>query len=162
MGGDRENIPNTLQVHGTDFDDMTDLFAFQNTVTTTASHAGDIEQFGAVDHVVVFSAGHTDAFGFNLVAKTALVLPEGGRHPGFGTGGCHLTGCIVDVSLHGSTGRVAIAWRCHGWIGDGYTISTVELGWVGGGGNSEGRGTYQEVVTIERAFDYSWKSGAAE
>ena len=69
------DLPNTLQVHRTDFDDMTDLFAFQDTITTTTSHAGDIEQFGAVDHVVVFPAGHTDALGLDLVAKTTLVFP---------------------------------------------------------------------------------------
>ena len=137
---------------------MTDLFAFQDTITTTTSHAGDIEQFGAVDHVVVFPAGHTNSLGFNLVAETTLIFPKGGRHPGFGAGGCHLTGCIVDISLHGSTGRVAIARRCHGWIGDGYTISTVE----GEKQGREGEGAYQAVVTIGPAFDYSWKSGAAE
>lgn len=128
-------------MHGTDFDDMTDLFAFQNTITTTARHAGDVEQFGAVDHVVVFPAGHTDALGFDLVAKTTLVFPQSGRHPGFGTGGCHLTGGIVDISLHGCTGCVAIAWWCHGWIGDGYTISSGRGGKQDWGVNADSPGS---------------------
>jgi len=49
-----ESLPDTLQVHWSDLDDMSDLFTFQDAVTASASHARHVQQLGTVDHVVVW------------------------------------------------------------------------------------------------------------
>lgn len=37
------NIPNALQVHGADLDNMANLFALQDAISTATSHSSDIE-----------------------------------------------------------------------------------------------------------------------
>lgn len=48
-------IPDTLQMHGTDLDDMAHFLTLQYAITPPSCHAGHIKQFCAVDHVVVCS-----------------------------------------------------------------------------------------------------------
>jgi len=47
------DLPNTLQVHWPDFDDMSHFFALQNAVSSTTGHSGNVQQFCAIDHVVI-------------------------------------------------------------------------------------------------------------
>jgi hypothetical protein len=47
------NPPDTLQMHGTNLDHMPNLFALEDAVAPAAGHAGDIQQLGTVDHMVV-------------------------------------------------------------------------------------------------------------
>lgn len=68
--------PNALQVHRTDLDNVTRLLALQDAVSSTPGHSGYIQQFCTVNHMVIFSAGNTDATRVDLKADTALVLPE--------------------------------------------------------------------------------------
>lgn len=50
----RENdIPDTLQVHWSDFDDVSDLFTLQDTVSSTSGHASHIQKLRTVDHMIV-------------------------------------------------------------------------------------------------------------
>lgn len=72
--------PDALQVHRTDLDDIPSLLTLEDTVTTPTSHACDIEQLGAIDHVIIFSSSHANAVGFDLKAETAFVFPQGRRH----------------------------------------------------------------------------------
>lgn len=51
----RVDIPNALQVHGADLDNMANLFALQDAVSTATSHSSDIEQLGSINHVVIYS-----------------------------------------------------------------------------------------------------------
>jgi hypothetical protein len=47
------NLPNTLEMHGADLNDMARLLAFQYAVTPTSCHSRNIQKLGAVDHVIV-------------------------------------------------------------------------------------------------------------
>jgi len=60
--------PDTLQVHRANLDDMSYFFALQDAIATTAGHARHVQQFCAVDHVVIFSAGDANAASFYLEA----------------------------------------------------------------------------------------------
>lgn len=51
------NVPNTFEVHGSDFNNVTNFLALENTITSPASHAGHIEQLRAVDHMVIWRTG---------------------------------------------------------------------------------------------------------
>lgn len=51
------NIPNSLQMHGTDLDNVTDLLALENAIPTTTCHACHVQQLGAVDHGIVYDIG---------------------------------------------------------------------------------------------------------
>jgi hypothetical protein len=74
---------------------MADFLAFENAITSTSSHAGNVEQLRAIYHVVIWSTGasgqdfrpevskcchtfsprDTDPLSLDLEAKTALVFP---------------------------------------------------------------------------------------
>jgi hypothetical protein len=41
--GRTRNIPNALQMHGANFDNMTSFFAFEDAIPTTSGHASHIE-----------------------------------------------------------------------------------------------------------------------
>lgn len=46
-------VPDTLQVHGANFHDVANLLTLQDSIPSTTGHTGNVEQLGAVDHVVV-------------------------------------------------------------------------------------------------------------
>jgi hypothetical protein len=48
--------PDTLQVHGTNLDNMTRLFALQDAIASTSGHACDVQQLCAIDHMVVYKS----------------------------------------------------------------------------------------------------------
>lgn len=48
-----DDLPDPFQVHRSDLDDMTRLFALQYPVSPATSHPRDVQKLGAVDHVVV-------------------------------------------------------------------------------------------------------------
>lgn len=62
------DLPDTFEVHGSNFDDMSRLLAFKDTIATSTRHSSDVEKFGAVNHVVVFTSRHTHAVGLDLKA----------------------------------------------------------------------------------------------
>lgn len=120
--------PDTLEVHGANLDDMTDFFALEDAVATTTGHASDVEQLGAVDHVVIcneiskgnlrahkkkkkntIATRYADALGLDLEAQTALVFPQSSRDTRFGAWGSDLAGGIdgvrLDVGRRGGIGR---------------------------------------------------------
>lgn len=74
--GTGKRDPNTLEMHGANLDNDALLFIFENTVSLAARHAADVEQLGAVDHVVVVPSSNTDTTGVDLEAERALILPE--------------------------------------------------------------------------------------
>ena len=49
----RVDLPNTLQVHRSDLDNMSDFLAFQDAITPASGHASHIEQLCAINHVIV-------------------------------------------------------------------------------------------------------------
>lgn len=50
------NIPDALEVHWTNFHNMPHLFAFQYSVSSASGHTCNVEQFGTVDHVIVYNS----------------------------------------------------------------------------------------------------------
>ena len=48
-------LPNTLQVHWPNLDNVACLLALEDTVTSASCHASDVEKFRAVDHVIVWA-----------------------------------------------------------------------------------------------------------
>ena len=46
-------IPNPLEMHRTNFDNVSDFFGLEDTVSAASGHAGDIEQFRSVHHMVI-------------------------------------------------------------------------------------------------------------
>lgn len=75
--------PDTLEVHRTDFDDVARLFTLQNAIPPTSCHARNVEQFCAIDHVIVLSTGHTYTSSLDLETQTTFVLPQSGGDSGF-------------------------------------------------------------------------------
>ena len=73
---ERDNLPNSLQVHWPNFDDMSRFLGFQDPISPRAGHAGHIQEFCAVDEVVVLPTSDTDSFGFDLEAQRALIFPK--------------------------------------------------------------------------------------
>jgi hypothetical protein len=99
-------------MHGANLDHMPGLLALQNAVTTAARHSSDIQKLGAVDEVVVFSAGDTDALGFDLEAEASLILPQCGGHAGLRAGRRDLSRLIDGVPVVVlRSGQGADGWR---------------------------------------------------
>jgi hypothetical protein len=46
-------LPDTLQVHGPDLNNMSCFFALENAISAASGHASNIKQFRAVDHVII-------------------------------------------------------------------------------------------------------------
>lgn len=46
-------LPDTLQVHWPDLDDVAGLFALEDSISPASGHASDVKQLGAVDEVVI-------------------------------------------------------------------------------------------------------------
>jgi hypothetical protein len=90
-------------MHRANFHDMSNFLALQNAISTTTSHASNIQQFRAVDHVVIlrkleknfimeepnrqqtFSSSDADAARLHLETQATLILPERRRHSRFHT-----------------------------------------------------------------------------
>ena len=49
-----DHLPDAFEVHGPDLDHMPHLLALQDAVATTSGHSRDIQQLGAVDHVIIY------------------------------------------------------------------------------------------------------------
>lgn len=94
-----EGNPHALEMHRANLDDMPNLLALQNAVTSPSSHASDVKQLGSVDHVVIFSSSDANSSGFNLKAEAALVFPQCSRDPRFRIGWGYLTRCIEALIL---------------------------------------------------------------
>jgi hypothetical protein len=47
-------LPNSLQMHWSNLDDVSGLFTLQNTISASACHTGNVEQLGAIDHVIIY------------------------------------------------------------------------------------------------------------
>lgn len=67
---------------------------------------------------LTFSPCNTDTLGFNLIAETALIFPQGGRHAWLGPGRRNLTSGIIHISLRRAATSVAVR-RCHRRVGNG-------------------------------------------
>ena len=51
--------PDAFQVHWTNFDNVSGLFALQDPVTTTTGHTSDVQELGAVYHMIILSKSVT-------------------------------------------------------------------------------------------------------
>lgn len=47
------NIPDALQVHGANLDDVARLLTLQDTISSASGHTSYVQQLRSVDHVVV-------------------------------------------------------------------------------------------------------------
>lgn len=56
----KENIPDTLKVHRANLDDVTNFLALQDAVSSATGHARNVQQLGAINHVVVCSINISD------------------------------------------------------------------------------------------------------
>lgn len=68
--------PHALEMHGANLDHVSDFLRLENAVPSASCHSHNIEQLGAVDHVVILTSGHTYAACFDLEAQRSLVLPQ--------------------------------------------------------------------------------------
>jgi len=89
--------PDTFEVHGTNLDDMTRLLALQNAVSPSSCHTSYIQEFRAVDHVVILTTSYTNAVGLDLEAQTALVFPERSSDSGLHAWWSDLASSINDT-----------------------------------------------------------------
>lgn len=48
-----EIVPDALQMHGPNLNDVSDLLTLQNTITATSRHSCDVQELCAVDHMIV-------------------------------------------------------------------------------------------------------------
>ena len=65
----------SFQMKRSNFDNVSDLFTLQNSISTTTGHASNIRKLGSIDEVVILSSGNTDTLYLNLKAKCPFVLP---------------------------------------------------------------------------------------
>ena len=94
--------PDAFQVHGSNLHHVSCLLALQDAITASASHAGNIQQLRAIDHVVVFSSRDAYAICFDLEAQAALVLPQRRGHSGLHARRCDLARgveCVLRLIL---------------------------------------------------------------
>jgi hypothetical protein len=91
--------PDTLEMHWADLNDVTRLFALQYAVSTASCHSRDVQQLGAVDHVIIFTASNTHALGFDLETETAFVFPQRGGHTGLHSWWSNLAGVVKRLRL---------------------------------------------------------------
>jgi hypothetical protein len=47
--------PNTLEMHWANLDNVSHLFALENSIPTSTSHSRNVEKLGAIDHMVIYS-----------------------------------------------------------------------------------------------------------
>lgn len=52
MRGDRY-LPDSFEVHWSDFDYMLEFLALENAVSSSAGHACYVEELGTIDHMVI-------------------------------------------------------------------------------------------------------------
>lgn len=119
------NLPDALEMHRSDFDDMTHLLTLQDAIATTSSHASNVEQFRTIDHVIVYkrvsresrfsnvheahsislmrlhavsrtiTSSNADALRLYLEAHAPLVFPQRSCYPGLHAWRCDLARSIV-------------------------------------------------------------------
>lgn len=46
-------LPNTLEMHWANLDNMSILLAFENAITTASGHTGNVQELCTVDHMIV-------------------------------------------------------------------------------------------------------------
>lgn len=47
------NIPYALEMHGPNLHNVAHFFALENTISSTTSHPGNVQELGAIDHVII-------------------------------------------------------------------------------------------------------------
>lgn len=68
--------PHALEMHGANFDHVSDFLRLENAIPPASSHSHHIEQLCAIDHVVIFSTSHAHASCFNLEAQRPFIFPQ--------------------------------------------------------------------------------------
>ena len=51
----RAYVPDALEMHRADLDDVPQFLALENAISSTSGHASDIQELRAVDHMIIFS-----------------------------------------------------------------------------------------------------------
>ncbi len=59
LANSRARLPDSFQMHWADLDHVLLLLTLENAVTSASCHTSNVEELGAVDHVVVYS-GQSD------------------------------------------------------------------------------------------------------
>lgn len=94
-----KSLPDAFQMHRTNLHNVPRLFALENAVATSPRHAGDIEQLRTVNHVIILSSRHANAFSLDLKAQAALVFPQSRGDSRLHAWRCNLTTGVWDVLL---------------------------------------------------------------
>lgn len=97
-------------MHGANLDNVSYFFALEDAISASSRHAGYVEEFSTVDHMIVclmsvavnltcinrptFASRDTYTLGFDLEAETAFIFPQRCCHPGFHPGRCDLSGVV--------------------------------------------------------------------
>lgn len=69
------NIPDTLEMHGSNLDNVAHFFALENAISSTAGHTSYVQELRAVDHVVVCKRVLVGlSYSFSLSLSLALAL----------------------------------------------------------------------------------------
>ena len=94
-------------MHGADLDHMSHLLALEDTIPTASRHTSNVEEFGAINHVIIwvrpvsktgldsertsqsrdrqsrrtFTPSDAYALGLDLETEASLILPQRCRHP---------------------------------------------------------------------------------
>jgi len=64
----RQNVPDSFEMHWSNLDHVAQLLALQDAIATPTSHASDVQQLRAVNHVVIFAPGYAHAVRLDLKA----------------------------------------------------------------------------------------------
>ena len=51
----KTDIPDALEMHRSNLDNVPNLFAFEYTIAPAPRHPSDIEEFGTINHVIVWT-----------------------------------------------------------------------------------------------------------
>ena len=54
--GVRSSIPDTLEMHWTDFDHMSSFLTFEYPISSTSSHSSDVKELRAVYHMIIYQS----------------------------------------------------------------------------------------------------------
>lgn len=107
-----EYSPDALQMHRPNLHHMPHFLALENSISPAPSHARNIQELSAIDHVIIclcisavpssgaslhtFASGDADPFRLHLEAQASLVFPQRRRDPWFHAGGSDLAG-VVEI-----------------------------------------------------------------
>jgi len=103
----RIGLPDTFQVHWTNLYNVSSLLTLQDTIATSTCHSGNVQQFCAVDHMVVLTPGHANAIRLDLKAEATFVFPKSR-----GDSRLHAMRCDLATGVDLVCCKRLPRWRC--------------------------------------------------